>query len=535
MAINKYSLGLKRNLIGFCGSNLPGNVEHLLEMMGYKCKLFDDSYYEQQTKLALTDSVIFVQDPDDPYNTITDIEHYANKLLNNGCQIYVIPSPVIPGKKSDVLRRKLIRALNRLQLPPSQLGSDYYALIDNWYEGPSPYPLAPFVHVIDTPNDWAHIASTIRNNPAGTAPKLELEITTINVDSSIQLSEEDELLIRRAFHECSTVRFVELSNGLSGVKTFRAYARRTDTPTGSQHPYLYFAKLGPRKLITTEYRKYQDHALQYIPFHLGPRLVMERCSLGQSQGILVCDYVHGAEPLRDCAREGRAAPAISNLFNTTISPWHRNAVTDECSLKQRLDDKFPRTIPRHRRFRIKKFGAKQSPIKLRELIEDRVEPVKLGIVHGDLHATNVLVRSNDAIIIDFEKVSTGFPLVFDAASVEAGLFVDGFIRDNRTPAQLLDSIGCMYTIDAFDESHPLCQAGDSSEWFFDCVRQIRMHARELEAAPRQYARALAVVLLKKACSNINFSNKKKAEGLSREDVRALAYILGERLLVSLTT
>ena len=38
---------------------------------------------------------------------------------------------------------------------------------------------------------------------------------------------------------------------------------------------------------------YRDIALERIPFHLGPRLRLDRCALGTQQGIIVSDYVSG--------------------------------------------------------------------------------------------------------------------------------------------------------------------------------------------------------------------------------------------------
>ena len=66
--------------------------------------------------------------------------------------------------------------------------------------------------------------------------------------------------------------------------------------------------------------------------------------------------------------------------------------------------------------------------------------VQVGAIHGDLHALNVLVRGGDAIVIDFEKVEMKAPLLLDFASLEAGLFVGGFIGDGRDGQELLQSI-----------------------------------------------------------------------------------------------
>ena len=55
--------------------------------------------------------------------------------------------------------------------------------------------------------------------------------------------------------------------------------------------------------------------------------------------------------------------------------------------------------------------------------------VLIAPAHGDMHATNVLVRHGDAILIDFEKLEQHYPLTYDPASLEGGLLVEGFIED----------------------------------------------------------------------------------------------------------
>lgn len=72
---------------------------------------------------------------------------------------------------------------------------------------------------------------------------------------------------------------------------------------------------------------------------------------------------------------------------------------------------------------------------------------------------------------------------------------------------------------------------DGSSWYFDRVRQIRLHAKAMEQGPFQYAWALAFVLTKKACKDEVFRDPDLKPGqLSREDLRALALILAERIV-----
>ena len=95
---------------------------------------------------------------------------------------------------------------------------------------------------------------------------------------------------------------------MSGAPVFKAYASLDaglvqQGATGA-YPHVYFVKIGPRKKIVDEYDKYCSHIFEYVPFHLGPRLRRDRCNLGSTQGILVGDFVEGAESLITCARGG---------------------------------------------------------------------------------------------------------------------------------------------------------------------------------------------------------------------------------------
>ena len=63
-----------------------------------------------------------------------------------------------------------------------------------------------------------------------------------------------------------------------------------------------------------------------------------------------------------------------------------------------------------------------------------------------------------------------------------------------------------------------------------------MQALQLEVEPLQYAWILAAVLLKKSCNTDNFNktDPAKAGQLSREVVRAIAWVLGVKVLHALT-
>ena len=353
------------------------------------------------------------------------------------------------------------------------------------------------------------------------------------------LDDERTTLLRRAFADCSTVQLFPKTDGMSGVDAYEAFAQLAETAVGGPALYHCFVKIGPRVKVAREFQNYQTTALENIPFHLGPRLRLERCVLGHSVGLITSDFVSGAETLRDSVRDGRGVHAIAHLFNQTLITWRRAAKIEEgwplaAYLLEHLAER--NEVPVHRQPLIASCGATRS---IRELKEDlsrgpETERILTGVIHGDLHATNVLVRMNDAVIIDLERVAFGKPLLFDAASLEAGLFIDGFIEDKRSEQDILKSVSSLYSRKAFEHDDHHCSASDKSAWFFDSVRQVRMQARQMEVAPLQYARILATVYLKKSCNPENLDLRGVPEGtVGREKVRAAAYAIAEMIVSAL--
>lgn len=535
MAIPEFSTGPLRKRIGFVRV-LPAEALNVLKKRGYECYLLEEAALVEPGLLETTDSVVLTQMPEESYQVRQDLERYAN-LLNHDCRLYVRYAPDAAAK--DIVLRTLIR----LRLPPSGFAeTDVKKFGGEWFEGANAPIFAPFVHILQASDDWNYLANLIASNPADHAPNATLLIDICNAKHQpFPLAEGDELLLKRAFWNCSSINLVGKANGLSGVDAFDAFAHLASNVVGCGWPYRYFVKLGDRVKVAREFDKYRTIALENVPYHLGPRLRMDKCVLGRSRGLIVSDYVAGAEALRDCARDGRGTPAIGNLFNQTLLAWRRAAKKEDRPLQQALGDELPKTIPEHRELLIRAYGATKMLEELKALFQQArpSQPFLTGVVHGDLHATNVLVRMSDAVIIDLERIQSGKPLLIDAASLEGGLFVDGFIKDRRPAEDVLLSLKPLYTAKAFDQDDHYCFPGDRSAWFVDSVRQIRMQARQMELKPRQYGWTLAAVLLKKACNPEDFleygeSRAPDTTPLTREAVRALAYVLAERILVDLS-
>jgi hypothetical protein len=534
MSIPQFCAGPLRSLVGFVDA-VPAEAVPAFERRGFKCVVIDVSPSSGQADLSAMDCVILSPDAPNSAGIRAQIEPFGG-LLDRDCCLYVRYA------EGDRDKGMVLKALDHLQLPPSGLiETDDRLFTGKWFEGVQAPVYAPFVHVLPRTTGWDELADIIMRNASGPSPNFDLKIEAYSEDHcQFSFLPDAQLLIRRAFWNCSSVRLNAKGNGLSGVAAFDAFATLAGNVIGGDWPYRFFVKLGSRLKVSREYHKYRETALENVPYHLGPRLRMERCVLGHTQGLIVSDYVSGAEVLRDCARQGRGVPAIGNLFNLTLVAWRRAAKPVQRSLATYFEDRFPSEIPDHRRPLIQAYGATRSLKELKQLFESATsQPILEGVVHGDLHATNVLVRLNDAVIIDLERVDLSMPLLYDAASLEGGLFIDGFINDRRDGSELLASLDSLYTASAFTRGDHFCLPHEGSAWFTDSVRQIRMQAMQMELAPKQYGLVLAAVLLKKACNPNDFRDLERdgvlnATPLTREAVRALAYVLAERILVALT-
>ena len=236
--------------------------------------------------------------------------------------------------------------------------------------------LTPTVHILDIHSEpWTQVAKILKYYPRGKPPSFDLKLEPVDEHHEvvINLFSEQKVLVQRAFHDCSDVKLIRHPEGRSGVCTYRAFAVRRSTlediHVSTNQPYQFFVKLGVRKQIAKEYTAYRDISLEHIPFHLGPRLRLDRCALGAEQGIIVCDYVGDSEKLLDCARDGRAVPVIASLFNTTLRAWLDGSSESQKPLQDYLRDRMPDSIPKQRAILINEIEPSKSPKELKDLLE----------------------------------------------------------------------------------------------------------------------------------------------------------------------
>jgi hypothetical protein len=540
MAISEFrSPSPARGTVVFGGEQPSDNDARSFTIRGYtKLLSVDQIDLTSATVLAAVDAVVFTVTTGGGSDLTTFLTTCGDMLLDHDCRIYVRVN-----RRDDLqttARTVVINAVDGCALPIGWLTKDEAKHLKHPLEQSDGTPFAPFVFICDVSFGWDDIAQLIVKNPAGSAPSPALRIDARDsTGTPIELSRSQDMLIRRAFADCEEVRLMQMPDGLSGAKVFRAFSGYSPATPGSW-PLIHFVKLDSRPSIVSEYIKYREEGLDIVPFHLSPHLDDRRCALGARDGVLIGDLIQDAVPLRECATTGFAAAALSNLFSKTLRPWHHASIKDEeRSIQSYFEGEgwFPTTIPDKRLKRIKRISGfgKFMPLESLKNIFLGLDskPTRVGTIHGDLNATNVLVRNSDAIIIDFNDIKANMPLVYDAACLEGGLLVDGFVKDRRSLKEWLASVVPLYKKAALVDWIESCHPSDASSWFYDCVRQIRIYARQFECRPGQYATALALALIKKACNDHDFEDGKKEFDKKRAELRAGAYVLGQQILKAL--
>lgn len=504
-----------RRKIAWLRESIPPEGEHAFKARAYVIATCTDEELGEPDFLSGLSAVVITQSEAKPLQVARDLERHARRLLDYDCRVILRSTP----KGISILTNKI----DELMLPTAGLPEMAAKRIKKWQRAEGDPPL-PYARYFDVSVPWNEIANDISESPSGPAPNLALEI---RIDSTgkkkVTLPDESKLLLQRAFYDCSDLHLTPLDDGKSGVQVFRACAELKGGLFG-QWPQPHFVKIGSREKVFAEYEVYEGYVDHYVPFHLGPHLIHDRCCLGATTGVIVGDYVEESESLRYCAFDGRSASAIACLFDRTLLGWHRQASMTEVSIGEGLLNLFPRKIDSARMDRARRLGAKHSIDELRALFQlCDSKPVLAGPIHGDLHAANVRVRATDAIVIDFFAHRRA-PLLYDAATLEASLLVEGFGKSDKNIRKWFRSILPLYSHSPLDRAVVPANPKSSSFWFHACIVQIRRYARQWEIEPNQYAAALALALLLKSKKDATVSDPEGAR-------RAAAYVFAERILL----
>jgi hypothetical protein len=564
MAIREFSpegssKGASRAKISFIGHMPTGPDLSQFEIRGFRCEEITLEQLKQSSIIAELVALIWTQRPERPNELPRQIGDIVPALLDRDVRVYIrlakddeirlareddIRLEKEDKRRPSIARQLVVDALRERGIPTANLYfEEWRKLPPNLQERQGSH-FMPSAYIFDATESWPSIATIVCDHPPGPPPKLKPNFDPNSLKRGFQGSEghaERVLLLQRAFWDCSELRLCFLPGGLSGASVGKAYACLEAGQVGA-YPHLYFFKIGPRKKIIEEHDKYGGFILEYVPFHLAPRLRHDRCNLGSSQGILVGDFVEGTESLIACARGGRCGHAISNLFDRTLAGWRKQPREDpKRTLASHLAAKWqiegaetPIALPDSRVSIVKDLGGGTEVPPLKDIFEKHGATMPLcAPAHGDMHATNVLVRHGDAIIIDFEKIEPHYPLTYDPASLEGGILVEGFVKDLKkrkstkaiAPKILVELLKPLYTANALIKRvEPSCPRGSPVEWYYDCINQIRMRSWSVEHKRGQYALTLALCLIRKGC---NIHDKFTKE---QDTLRAIAFFLGQSIL-----
>jgi hypothetical protein len=359
-----------RREVAWLGIEPPQDARDAFVERGYRTTRCSEDDLRRPDFLAGITAVVFVQNAGKPLQIGEYIKNHAARLLDYDCQIILRPGSeqlsVKPSIITNAINKRLIWTA---WLPPEEASKLRWQTAQGAVGSLPPFPRANFFSFSVS---WKEVANVVAENPSGRAPSSSLQITVQPNNEGRHhgsgLTEDELVLIRRAFWDCADVSLEPVSGGRSGVSVFRAHAELEQGLAG-RWPQPYFVKIGNRRKIFAEFEHYEGRVRPYVPFHLGPHLDSNRCCLGARKGVIVGDYVEESESLRDCACEGRAASAIACLFDRTLLGWHRVFEARQTSIADDLNSRFPKALVGARLNRARALGANYDLSQLRQLFQ----------------------------------------------------------------------------------------------------------------------------------------------------------------------
>jgi hypothetical protein len=342
-----------------------------------------------------------------------------------------------------------------------------------------------------------------RHNPGpGTG---SAEITQFG--DKFELPDSHQHLMRRAFWDASDIRVQKLPGGASSSGAYRVYASlRTAYGQHECTPFVF--KVDQPHKVSEERDNYQDFVQPFVPFHLSPGLIETRCIETPEWAALTCNFVEGAMHLETALSNGHGAGAIFSLFETTLRRFRHQAhstdrkpklVSDyirECvKIAQLYEDtaKLPRVAL------AKQYDFKGEPMSLQEEIARAADEIEslYGVIHGDLHMGNVMVRHKDSIVIDFGSMRHEGPLTADPAALEASIAFG--TRKDESPNDQKEWFKFIDQIYQSPLESPLATADHFPfAWVNRAIREVRHIVRCCGVGEKEALLVLAASLLRYA-------------------------------------
>ena len=361
------------------------------------------------------------------------------------------------------------------------------------------------------------------SNYAGPAYR---ETCDICLPEGLVLAAEQVVFLKRAFWDCKQIHLEPLTSGVSAT----AYCiRAINLNEAEGRPMPFFAKFDVLSKIVSEHENYNDNVLPFIPFNLRPNLDDRRCIHGARHGLLVGNFVEHSESLWEVINRGDARAAIYSLFDNVLRSWRHdlNIVPSRKNLFKIdiSEEKYERLLTRS--VQARQFGVALEPEKLIETLKSLPPITHITTrIHGDLHAENVRVRNNDAILIDFASVDWG-PSSRDSADLEVWIAFSKWPKNVsfRNWKKLIEEL---YDSSKFYIQLPkLKHEPDIGCSIWNYVRQIRGLVFPDQLDRHEYQLSLSYGLFRHATRKAKGRNKREIS--ADEKRRAYAYFLAGKL------
>jgi hypothetical protein len=334
----------------------------------------------------------------------------------------------------------------------------------------------------------------------GPRPNFSLQIN--EVKNRPPLAQEDTALLRRAFNDCSAIDLVELSGGLSDARVFAAYMTIIGSDAG-KWPQPAFVKLDRLDKVKREADNYKNYADRYIPFGLRPNI--QQHIWGHSRGLLRGNFVDKSESLSELIERNMASHAITHLFNDTLSGWHDQAYGQDPvqgSIAEAMElagiVKPAKIKPSYVDF-AKAEGEQMTPDEMWDKLKGLKQTYRKAPCHGDLHAENVRVQDNRAILIDMASVAIA-PITSDIAALETWVAFQppkGCNQDDWADHDWAELIDGLYAKSGFVRAPEPPDPTSKFCGLTNVVRQLRALGLAAQTEEGEYQTAVAVHLLRR--------------------------------------
>jgi|GEM_PF-2259272 len=360
------------------------------------------------------------------------------------------------------------------------------------------------------------------------------------IESKSELSEEVKLLLRRSFFGCERIFVESISGGRASLGLYKVYAWMGNSLVGPA-PCPFFAKIAPHKEIKIELEKYRAYTDLFISFQYRPNCRIERCTSTKTYSSLIGNFVDEAISFQSALRDTHHAGIIFSLFEKSLKslrqqPFVSKKRPTEGVLKGFVKERvwIEKLMEREDLISTAKdLGLKSDIIDLHaHLLENCPKQCIMGPFHGDLNFRNVMVKGNDAIVIDFSTVESSGPLTADPATLEISLCFEA--SDKFAPPF---SRWKKFIDEAYDPNNILKPLSHSEQvpseftWLRRAVREIRHVLVGCHCEREEIKVIIATYLMRIArLAPDNYPDKR----LKLEfKYRAYALVIAERIIESL--